>query len=283
MTAAPPLLVIAGATATGKTGLAIEVAERLAGEGIGAEIISADSRQVYRGLDIGTAKATPAERRGIPHHGLDLVDPDQPFTVADFATHAREILADIARRGDVAILAGGTGLYLRAVARGLPTESLPADPDVRARLEAEFLAVGLEPLVERLRSVAPGRAAAIDTANPRRVVRALEIVEVSGGDPTLPPPRGYAGPVGWIGLTVDPAIHRTWIDRRARAQFDAGLVDEARALRERFDPALPAFSAIGYREAWGVIDGELTLEGGSGRGLPPEPGVREASADVVPG
>ena len=258
----PPLLVIAGATATGKTGLAVDVAERLAGEGIAAEVISGDSRQVYRGLDIGTAKATLAERRGIPHHGLDLVEPDEPFTVADFATHARGVLADLATRPapTLAVLVGGTGLYLRAVARGIATEALPSDPDVRARLEAEFLAVGLEPLVERLRGVAPQRAAAIDTANPRRVVRALEIATVAGGEPDLPAPRGYDGPVAWIGLTVEPAAHRAWIAYRARGQFEAGLIEEARALREHFDPGLPAFSAIGYREAWAVLDGELTRE-----------------------
>jgi tRNA dimethylallyltransferase len=252
--------VIAGATATGKTGLAIEVATRLVGEGIGVEIISADSRQVYRGLDIGTAKATLEERRGIPHHGLDLVEPDEPFTVADFAAHARAVLAAIDERGGLAILVGGTGLYLRAVARGLPTDQLPSDPQVRARLEAEFLAVGLEPLVERLQAVAPQRAAVIDTANPRRVVRALEIATVAGGEPQIPAPRGYDGPVAWIGLSVEPAIHRAWIANRARAQFDAGLIDEARALRERFDPSLPSFSAIGYREAWAVLDGELTRD-----------------------
>jgi tRNA dimethylallyltransferase len=257
---AAPLLVIAGATATGKTGLSIRVAEALIGEGTPVDVISADSRQVYRGLDIGTAKATPKERRGIRHHGLDLVVPDQPFTVADFAAHARGPLAGIAERGGLAILVGGTGLYLRAVARGLDTEALPSDPDVRARLEAEFLAVGLEPLVERLRAVAPRRAAAIDTANPRRVVRALEIAEVAGGEPEIPEPRGYDGPVAWIGLEVEPVTHREWIANRAQAQFDAGLIDEARTLRDRYDPALPAFSAIGYREAWAVLDGELSRE-----------------------
>jgi tRNA dimethylallyltransferase len=131
---------------------------------------------------------------------------------------------------------------------------------VRARLEAEFLAVGLEPLVERLRAVAPRRAAAIDTANPRRVVRALEMATVAGGEPDVPAPRGYDGPVAWIGLEIEATTHRDWIAHRARAQFDAGLIEEARALRERFDPALPAFSAIGYREAWAVLDGELTPE-----------------------
>ena len=253
----PPLLVIAGATATGKTGLAIDVAERLAGQGIPAEIISADSRQVFRGLDIGTAKATVEERRGIPHHGLDLVGPDEPFTLADFAAHARAALEGIAAHNGLAILAGGTGLYLRAVARGIATESLPADAEIRARLEAEFLAVGLDPLVERLRTSAPERAARVDLRNPRRVVRALEIAALDGGRGPLPEPRGYAGPVAWIGLELDRATHLDWMARRARAQFDAGLIEEAQALRARFDPGLPAFSAIGYREAWAVLDGRL--------------------------
>jgi tRNA dimethylallyltransferase len=257
---APPLLVIAGATATGKTGLSIRVAHSLIAGGTPAEIISADSRQVYRGLDIGTAKATVEERRGVPHHGLDLVAPDQPFSVADFASHARDVLAGLGGQGGLAILVGGTGLYLRAVARGIDTQSLASDREVRARLEAEFLAVGLEPLVERLRAVAPRRASAIDTANPRRVVRALEVATIAGGEPGIPAPRGYDGPVAWVGLTVDPAVHREWIATRARAQFDAGLIEEAKGLRERYDPALPAFSAIGYREAWAVLDGELTLE-----------------------
>ena len=256
----PPLLVIAGATATGKTGLAIDVAERLAGEGIATEVVSADSRQVYRGLDIGTAKATIAERRGVVHHGLDLVDPDQPFSLADFATHARDALAGIADRGGLAILVGGTGLYLRAVARGIATDALPADADVRARLEAEFLAVGLDPLVERLRATAPERAAQVDLRNPRRVVRALEIATLDGGAGSLPEPRGYDGPVAWIGLELDRATHLAWIGARARAQFDAGLIEEARVLRDRFDPGLPAFSAIGYREAWAVLDGQLDRE-----------------------
>lgn len=257
---APPLLVIAGATATGKTGLAIDVAEHMTVEGVRTEIISADSRQVYRGLDIGTAKATEEQRRGIRHHGLDLVDPDQPFSVADFAVHARSVLPAIADAGGLAILVGGTGLYLRAVARGIDTDALPSDPDVRAQLEAELLTAGLGPLAARLAGLAPRRAASVDLRNPRRVVRALEIAELVG-DANLPAPRGYDGPVVWVGLSVQPAVHGRWIVERARAQFDAGLIEEARALRERFDPALPAFSAIGYREAWAVLDGELDREG----------------------
>jgi tRNA dimethylallyltransferase len=259
VTAAPPLLVIAGATATGKTALAIEVAEALRADGRVAEIISADSRQVFRGLDIGTAKASLEERARAPHHGLDLVEPDQPFSVADFAGHANGVLDDLAARGGIAILAGGTGFYLRAVARGLDTEALPSDPVVRARLEATLTRDGLMASVLRLEALAPELAAGVDLRNPRRVVRALEIAELRGDAPR-PPARGYPGPVAWIGLRLEPDAHRERIATRARTQFDAGLIEEARSLRERFDPALPAFSAIGYREAWSVLDGTSTLE-----------------------
>ena len=259
MTSSPPLLVIAGATATGKTGLSLRLADWLRGRGIAAEILSADSRQVYRGLDIGTAKVSAADRARIPHHGLDLVDPDEPFSVAGYVADAREALAAIAGRGGLAILVGGTGLYLRAVARGLDTDQLPSDAAVRARVEAELERDGLAPLAARLQALAPERAAAIDLRNPRRVVRALEIAELRGDAP-LPEPRGYDGPVAWLGLHIETDLHREWIATRARDQFATGLLDEARALRERFDPALPAFSAIGYREAWDVLDGRSTLD-----------------------
>lgn len=258
MSAWPPLLVIAGATATGKTGLSIRLAEALRADGIASEIVSADSRQVYRGLDIGTAKVGAAERARVAHHGLDLVEPDVPFSLADYAEHARQALAGIAARSGLAIIVGGTGLYLRAVARGLPTDALPTDPAVRSRLESELERDGLSPLVARLGALAPSRAALVDLHNPRRVVRALEIAELQGDVP-LPVPRGYAAPVAWLGLALEPETHRQWIETRARAQFAAGLPDEARRLRERYDPALPAFSAIGYREAWDVLDGRSTL------------------------
>lgn len=257
--AAPPLLVIAGATATGKTGLAIAIAQVLRSEGVQAEIISADSRQVFRGMDIGTAKAPVGERGGVPHHGLDLVEPDEPFSVVDFVRHVRGVLPRMAAAGGVAVLVGGTGLYLRAVARGLDAEALPFDPAIRAGIEAGITNDGLGPAVVRLQAIASRLASRIDLANPRRVARALEIAELRG-DAMPPPPTGYGGPVAWLGLRLAPAVHRDWIARRAREQFDAGLIEEARALRERFDPALPAFSAIGYREAWAVLDGSLTRE-----------------------
>jgi tRNA dimethylallyltransferase len=224
------------------------------------EIISADSRQVYRGLDIGTAKVGPADRARVPHHGLDLVDPDEPFSVADFVEHATDALARISRRGGIALLVGGTGLYLRAVARGLAIDVLPHDPAVRATIESDLVRDGVGALVVRLRAVAPRLAARTDLANPRRVARALEIALVRGDAP-LPEARGYGGPTLWLGLDVgERATHRRWIVERARAQFAAGLIGEAEALRERYDPALRCFSAIGYREAWSVLDGVATLE-----------------------
>ena len=259
MAAVPPLVVVAGATATGKTELGIRLAEAYLAAGRAATVISADSRQVYRGLDIGTAKVRGADRARVPHAGLDLVDPPERFAVADFAAHAREVLAEVAARDGVAFLVGGTGLYPRAVARGVDLEALPDDPALRASLEAEFASDGVTPLVERLRVKAPTLAAEIDTANPRRVIRALEIAELRGDGPR-PAPRGYPGPVAWIGLTLDRAEHVRRIAARARQQFDDGLIDEAVALRERYDPGLPAFSAIGYREAWDVADGRRTLD-----------------------
>lgn len=258
MATRPPLVVIAGPTATGKTGLSLRLAEALRAEGTAAEIISADSRQVFRGLDIGTAKVTAAERARVPHHGLDLVDPDRRFSVADFAAHADAALAGIAARGAIALLVGGTGLYLRAVARGIALDDLPWDPAVRAMLEADLAADGLAALTRRLEREAPALAAGVDRRNPRRVVRALEIA-VLDGDRPRPKPAGYGGPLCCLGLRVDPATNRAWIAARARAQFEAGLVEEAAALRRRWDPTLPAFSAIGYREAWAVLDGELDL------------------------
>jgi tRNA dimethylallyltransferase len=251
--------VIAGPTATGKTGLAIDVALALLAEGIAAEVISADSRQVFRGLDIGTAKATLADRRGIPHHGLDLVEPDEPFSVADFASHVAGVLPGIEAADGLAILAGGTGFYLRAIARGLDTGALPFDPGIRRRIEDDLDADGVDAAASRLMALAPGLAATVDLHNPRRVARALEIAELTGDRPR-PPSRGYSGPSRWVGLDVPVATHERWIASRARAQFDAGLVEEAQQLRERFDPALPAFSAIGYREAWAVLDGSLSRD-----------------------
>ena len=251
----PPLIVIAGATAIGKTGLSLRLAEQIPG----AEIISADSRQVYRGMDIGTAKVSTADRDRMPHHGLDLVDPDEPFTAADYLAAATAALRDIGTRGGVAILVGGTGLYLRAVARGIPLDATGHDPETRVEIEQRLEADGLNALVAELMELAPTVAASTDLANPRRVVRALERARVLGDEPP-PAPRGYPAPSVWIGLQVAPEVHRRWIAERARAHFASGLIEEAAALRRRYDPRLRAFSAVGYREAFDVLDSRLTLD-----------------------
>jgi len=210
-------------------------------------------------MDIGTAKATAAQRARVPHHGLDLVDPPEPFTAADYRSHAMAALAGVAALDRLSILVGGTGLYLRTVARGLPLDAAGHDPAIRAELESRLERDGLEALVAELRRTAPRSAMQIDAANPRRVVRALERARLTGDQPP-PSPTGYAAPVLWLGLRLEPDVHRARIDERARRQFDAGLVDEAAALRERFGTTPRAFSAIGYREAFGVIDGLLSRE-----------------------
>jgi tRNA dimethylallyltransferase len=253
--------VVGGPTATGKTDLAIEIALAVRAAGRRADIISADSRQIYRGMDVGTAKPTLKERRGVPHHGLDLVEPDQAFSVADFVEHASGVLAALAGAEGVAILAGGTGFWIAAVAGGLPVEQLPWDPAVRAMLEADLARDGLPSLIARLQGLAPARAERTDLRNPRRVVRALEIA-ILAGDAPLPAPAGYPGPILRINLDVpDHAQHRAWIARRAETQLDGGILPEAEALRARFDPGLPAFSGIGYREAWDLLDGRLDRAG----------------------
>jgi tRNA dimethylallyltransferase len=233
----------------------------LRADGIPAEVISADSRQVYRGTDVATAKPTPAERRGVPHHGLDLADPDERFSVADFADHVEGVLAMIAARRGVAILVGGTGFWLRAIADGLALDALPWDPDVRASLEADLADRGLGALVTRLQAIAPALAGRVDLHNPRRVVRALEIATLQGDAP-LPAPRGYDGPVLRVTLDVaDRVLHRAWIAGRAAAQLDGGILAEAETMRARYPTSLPAFSAIGYREAWDLLDGRLDRAG----------------------
>ena len=253
---------LAGATATGKTGLSLALADHLAARGgPPIEIISADSRQVYRGMDVGTAKVTVAERARVPHHGLDLVDPDEPFTAADFRAHALEALAGIAARGGVAILAGGTGLYLRVVGRGIPLEEAGHDPVLRAELDARLAdpAEGLGRLLAELWDIAPGIAARTDPLNARRVVRALERAHLVGDRPP-PGPLGYPAPSAWLGVRLDRASHDRAIEARAREQFATGLLEESARLRARYGDDLRSFSAMGYREAFAVLDGRWTVE-----------------------
>ena len=249
----PSLIVIGGATATGKTRLSIDIAEAL-----DAEIVSADSRQVYRGMDIGTAKVGAADRARVPHHGLDLADPDQRFTAADFRRYALVVLAGIAQRGRPAVLVGGTGLYLRAVARGLPMDTTGDDPAVRAELEGRLETEGLPALLAELQAIAPGAWERVDRANHRRVIRAIERARLDGDVPP-PAPEGYPAPVVWLGVTPGPD-HLQIIGERVRGQFRDGLLVEAAGLRDRYGEDLAPFGAMGYREAFDVIAGRNTID-----------------------
>jgi tRNA dimethylallyltransferase len=210
-------------------------------------------------MDIATAKPTPAEQAAVPHHGLDLVDPDERFTAADYRRATLAALHDIANRGGIGLLVGGTGLYLRAIARGLPLDRGGSDPALRIELDARLDRDGLEPLVADLCALDPMGAPAIDLRNPRRVVRALERAMLSGSA-SPPEPEGYPAPLTWLGLTLDHAEHRRRIAHRIDEHFEMGLLDEAARLRERYPESLSAFSAMGYREAFDVLAGRVDLE-----------------------
>jgi tRNA dimethylallyltransferase len=252
----PPLVVLVGATAVGKTALSLALCERFAGE-----VVSADSRQIYRGMDIGTAKATPAERAQVPHHLIDIRDPDAVLTVAEYQALAYASIDDIHRRGRVPFLVGGTALYVRAVAAGLRIPSVPPDPALRAALEADLAAQGVAALAQRLAELDPKSAARIDLRNPRRVLRALEIVLLTGQskvdlEGSEPPPYRI------LSLALDrprAELHRR-IDARVDEMFAAGLVAETqRLLAAGYAPTLPAMTSLGYREVIAYLAGELTL------------------------
>ena len=253
----PPLLVIAGPTATGKTSLALELANHAR-----IEVISADSRQVYRGLDIGTAKPTPAERKRAPHHLVDIIDPDESFSAHRFARIARTAINSIESRQATPVVVGGTGFYIQALLTGSPLGATPPDPELRQRLTCQLQAEGPELLIDRLREIAPDRAASIDLNNPRRLIRALEIAE-SRRHETAPeslPPTDRPIPAYVLGLHVEPAILAKRIAQRTAHMFEDGLLDEARWLRDQgYDRDLPALSGVGYAEALAHLDGRLTL------------------------
>jgi len=251
------VVVILGPTAAGKTALSLELAERF-----GGEIVSADSRLIYRGMDIGTAKPTPAEQARVPHHLLDVTTPDRPLTLADYQRLAYAAIDDIHRRGRVPFLVGGSALYVRAVVEGLRIPEVPPNPALRAELEAFAAAEGDEALHRRLAELDPVGAAQIDRRNVRRVVRALEIVletgqpksALEGADP--PPYR-----ILQIGLEIERDILHARIVERVHRMVAAGLADETkRLLAVGYPPNLPALSSLGYREMGQHLRGELTLD-----------------------
>ncbi|HZD99727.1 MAG TPA: tRNA (adenosine(37)-N6)-dimethylallyltransferase MiaA [Micromonosporaceae bacterium] len=254
MTVAGTVLAIVGPTAAGKSALSLALAERL-----GGEVVNADSMQLYRGMDIGTAKLTPAERHGIDHHVLDIWPVTQSASVAEYQRLARVAIDDILARGRVPLLVGGSGLYLRAA---LEHFDFPGtDAALRARLEAELADVGSVPLHARLAAIDPAAAAKILPSNGRRVVRALEVIELTGAPfaAALPDPSPVY-PSMQIGVDLDTATLDERIAARVRHMFDAGLVDEVRALlAEGLADGRTASRALGYQQVLAYLDGRYDL------------------------
>ncbi|MBO0821385.1 MAG: tRNA (adenosine(37)-N6)-dimethylallyltransferase MiaA [Nocardiopsaceae bacterium] len=250
------LIAVVGATATGKSDLAIELALAT-----GGEVINADSMQLYRGMDIGTAKLTEPERRGVPHHLIDIWDVTKAASVAEYAELADEAIRDIEGRGRTPVLVGGSGLYIRAALGDLDFPG--TDEGVRRRLEAELAEAGPKPLHERLEERDPRAAAAILASNGRRIVRALEVIEITGRpfSATMPDYTGSSENAVQIGI----AMPRPELDRRIDARVDRmwrlGLADEVRALEVRgLRQGRTASRALGYQQLLRYTGGQATLE-----------------------
>lgn len=251
-----PLIAIVGPTAVGKSDLALHLAVLF-----GGEIVSADSRQIYRYLDIGSAKPTPAEQSLVRHHLIDVVDPDQTYTLADFQEDAYRAIDEIHARGRLPFLVGGTGLYVRAVLDGLTIPRVPPDPALRRRLEQLAAREGPDVLHRELATVDPIAARRIDPRNVRRVIRAIEVFQTTGKpitelQRTKPPPYR----VLTIGLTCGRAELYRRIDERVDRQIENGLVEEVRRLVEMgYGYDLPSMSGLGYRQIGLYLRGKVDL------------------------
>jgi tRNA dimethylallyltransferase len=248
-----PLIVVVGPTAVGKTALGIEIGERFQGE-----IISSDSRQFYRLMDIGTATPTVDERARIPHHLINIADPDETVGLAQFLMLARAAICDVHQRDKLPIVVGGTGQYVRGLLRGWRVPNVPPDPELRAELEAQ----SEDALWEKLMTLDPDAAEFVDKPNLRRVVRALEVC-IKSGQPfselrrRVPPPYR----VLQIGLTMEREALYARADARVDAMIEAGLVEEVRALLDKgYDWSLPSMSGLGYSQLKPYFEGEATLE-----------------------
>jgi len=252
-----PLLVIIGPTAVGKTALSLYLGERL-----GGEIVSADSRLFYRGMDIGTDKPSPEDRARVPHHLIDIADPDQTVGLAEFKRLAEKAIAEVHARGRLPMLVGGTGQYVRAVVEGWSPPEVPPDPALRAELEAQARQEGAQALHARLAALDPEAAARIDPRNVRRVIRALEVCLRTGRPFSAqrvrrrPPYR-----ILQIGLTMDRAALYARADARIDEMVKAGLVEEVRRLLDAgYGWDLPAMSSVGYAQFRPYFEGQATLE-----------------------
>ena len=258
--AQPAIVALAGPTASGKSAAALALAQAL-----DAEIISVDSALVYRGMDIGTAKPTPEERARVPHHLLDIREPSQSYSAAEFAADAQRLAGEIRGRGRRVVLAGGTMLYFKALMQGLA--AMPAaDMPLRARIEAEAAASGWPALHAQLAQVDPATAARLAPNDAQRIQRALEVFRLTGE----PLSRFHEDPQRAVGLRPDLFLSlepgdRAWLHERIAQRFDAmlaaGFLDEVRRLRARGDlrAEMPSMRAVGYRQAWEALDGAAPL------------------------
>lgn len=252
-----PLVAIVGPTAVGKTALAVRLAEVVRGE-----VVSADSRQVYRGMDIGTAKATAEERGRVPHHLLDVLDPDERLGLAEFLTQARAAIDDIQSRERIPFLVGGTGQYVMAVLEGWRVPRVPPDPDLRHKLYRQAEQDGPKVLHSWLRALDPTSAENIDARNVRRVVRALEVC-LTTGRPISELQKREAPPyrILMLGLSMPRELLYQRIDRRVESMMEAGLEGEVRRLvRSGFGFDLPSMSGVGYSQFAPYLDGKATIE-----------------------
>ena len=251
------LTAIVGPTAVGKTRLAVALAQRF-----GGEIVNADSRQVYRGMNIGAAKPTAEEQRQAPHHLLDLLDPDQPFSLGEFLSLAKKATEDITRRGKLPFLVGGTGQYVWGLLEGWEVPEVPPDPQFRRDLERQAAEKGPGSLFQRLQDVDPARAADLDPRNVRRVIRALEIHHVTGTKAsTLGARRGWAGESLVIGLTMSREELYRRVDDRLDRMMRQGLLEEARQLAARgYQLGHGPLDCPGYREMGQFLEEKITLD-----------------------
>jgi len=253
-----PLVVLVGPTAVGKTAISVAVARA-----VGAEIISGDSMQVYRGMDIGTAKIRPEEMGGVPHHLIDIKDPDEEFSVAEFQARVDELIPQICARGRLPMLVGGTGLYVRAVVEKYTFTPMEPDPELRARLRQEEERHGPGYLHARLAEVDPVSAARLHPNDLFRIIRALEVYERTGIPISATQIAAQSEPRYddlMIGLTMDRQQLYARIDERVDAMLAAGWVDEVRRLLSRYPPNLRSMQALGYRELVLYLRGFLTWD-----------------------
>ncbi|GEN81947.1 tRNA dimethylallyltransferase [Sporosarcina luteola] len=253
------VLAIVGPTASGKTALSVELAQMLDGE-----VINGDAMQVYKGLDIGTAKITEEEKRGVPHHLFDIKDPSETFSVAEYQTEVRNCIDDIIKRGKQPILVGGTGLYIQSVIFDFRFTEEASDEEVRRSLESELsMDGGAERLYERLRQIDPQSAEKIHPNNHRRLIRALEIIEVTGktkNDHEQGKGKTAVYDHLIVGLDLDREILYERIDRRVDIMLQEGLQDEARMLWDKGIRNVQSVQAIGYKEFHQYFERTLTIE-----------------------